>query len=422
MDSRKLSPIRILGKKSTNEEVARFLKKELSGDGIKPPKTKMEISKNLGISRPSIDKYLKLADELNINFTEYKKTAQEKITLSDTEFLENPYIVKWIDNMKTRSQAGKQFGGMKIYLSGFYGVCKTLQINPEVFISGNNRDEVLDKARDLTRNFMELYKERKAKINYAKKWKLENVNIESTRYRYSKYIRDFMKIHGFSYPIGESGIMSQSITAMHGKYADIKINEETHQAIKKDLIEEYGLDSDEFRYYMFGIEAFPRNQALYNASSKFEESKLQNGKTVFEMEVFESKTSHYKRGIWKKHIFDSELQESIRIVSKKSDFLITDRNYHKFNNYILDVLRKYFKKYKLTSQGQIRTGDEESSYFIKKPVHVLRHAGAQRLLLATNWHISYVAARGWKKAQELSDSYGEMPLEQEVRTMEMINF
>lgn len=422
MDSQKISPIRILGKKSTNLEVATFLKKELAGDGIKPKKSKMELSQTLGISRPSIDKYVKLADELNIQFTEYKKTAQEKITLNDKQFLENPYIQKWLDNMKARMPSGKQFKGTKPYLRGFYVVCSTLKVNPEVFISGANHDEVLEKGRTLTKNFLELYKEHKATLKYPKNWNLENVNMESVRYMYSKFIRDFMKISGFSYPAGETGIMSQSITALHGKYSDIKISEDIHQAIKKDLIEDFGLDSDEFRYYTFGIEAFPRNLALYGASSKYEESKLQNGKTVFEMEVFESKTSHYKRGIWKKHIFDSELQESIKIVSKKSDFLITDRVFHKFNPYILNTLRKYFRKYRLTSQGQAKLGDEETSYFIKKPAHALRHAGAQRLLLATDWNISYVAKRGWKKAQELSDSYGDMPLEQELKTMERIAF
>lgn len=421
MNATAVSQVRILGKKSTNKEVATYIKKELAGDGIKPAKSKIELSKILQISRPTIDKYLKLAEQLQIEFTYHKKTANEKITLSDTEYLENPYISKWIDNMKVRTPSGKPFKNMKNYVRGFWAVCKTLKVNPEVFISGATHDEVLENGRTLMQNYMELYKEKKANIKYAPNWNLDDVNLESIRYTYSKFIRDFMKINGFSYPAGESGIMSQSITALHGKYSDIKINEEIHQKIKQELISDYGLDSNEFRYYTYGIEAFPRNESLYNTPSTFKEIVF-GEKVVFEMENFESKTEHYKRGIWKKHIFDLDLQNSIRVVSKDSKFIITDRGYLKFNKYIMNLLRDIYRRHGLTSQGQARAGVEDSSYFIKKPVHALRHAGAQRLLMATDWNVSYVAKRGWKKTQELIDSYGEMPIEQEMKTMERVNF
>ena len=421
LDSDKISPIRILGKKSSYKQVATYLKKELAGDGVKPPKSKSEISKNLGISRPTIDKYLKLADDLGIEFTHFKKTANEKITLSDAEFLANPYVEKWINNMKTRTPNGKEFGGMKNYIRGFWAVCKTLKVNPELFISGSTLDEVLEQGRTLMRNYMELYKEKKAEIAYSKDWSLENINLESVRYRYSKHVRDFMKIHGYSYPAGETGIMSQSITAMHGKYSDIKIPEEVHQKIKAELIDRFGLDSDEFRFYCYGIEAFPRHRSLYDTNAAFDEVQLAT-RTIFEMENFESKTSHYKRGIWKKHIFDKDLQESIRLVSKRSKFLIENRQFYPFDRHMKKILKELYKKYGLCPQGQRKMGDEDSSYFIRKPMHSLRHAGAQRLLLATDWNVSYVAKRGWKKTQELIDSYGEMPLQQELKTMDQVNF
>lgn len=422
MDSTQHSQIRILGKKSTHREIAEFLKKEVDGDGIKPGKSKSEISQNYGISRPTINKYLKLADELEIQTTYHKKTVNNNITLSDSQFLENPYVVRWVENMKARTPSGKQFGGMKQYINGFYAVCKTLKVNPEIFISGSTIDEVLKNGRTLTQNFLEQYKQKKAEIRYKKNWNLEDINMESVRYSYSKYIRDFMKINGFSYPAGETGVMSQSINALHGKYSDIKIPENIHQEIKNNLISTYGLDSDEFRFYVYGIEAFPRYTSLFNTPSNFKKVELPGGKIIFETENYESKTSQYKRGIWKKHIFDLDLQESITRVSKRSQFLIEERNFTKFDDKIKKILRNFYSKYNLTSQGQSKLGDPNSSYFIKKPIHSLRHAGAQRLLLASNWSISYVSKRGWKTAQELVDSYGEMPIEQELKTMENITF
>ena len=57
---------------------------------------------------------------------------------------------------------------------------------------------------------------------------------------------------------------------------------------------------------------------------------------------------------------------------------------------------------------------------MEHPSHVLRHIGAQLLLKKTKWNVEFVAKRGWKKSQELVDSYGEMPPEIEMEVLDSI--
>lgn len=418
MDSSSYSKVKLLGVKSTNREVAIYIKKATLGDGVKDPTTKKNLAIQLSISRPTIDKYLKFADTLDFAFTNTKKTAKRNVELNDTNFQENPYIQKWIKNMDTRSKNGREFGGKRNYLKRFYGICKTLSVNPESFISGNSNNDVLETGRELMRNFLVHYKNKTAKINYFRNWNLDNIDIPMICYANSQAIRDFMKINGYSYPNGETGIMSQSINAFHGKYAQVRIKEETHQKIKNEIKEWYGLDSDEFRHYVYGIESMSRNKALFDSSSEYDLITLKNGKTLYSMSNIETKTIQVKGGRWIKHIFDEDVRESIKLVNQRSQFLIEDRNYNKFNVHMKKLYKEIFQKHGLTSQGQKRIGVEDSSYFIRKPIHVLRHAGAQRALRMTNWNVAYVAKRGWNTTQELIDSYGEMPPEIELLALE----
>lgn len=419
VDAAGVSKTRLLGKRATNREVAAAILKLHAGDGIAPPKTKTEIAAALNISRPTVDKYLTLARELDIGKPAVRAGGA---ALPDDAFTANPYVAKWVDHMKTRSRSGKAFGGMARHVRMFKILCDTLNVSPETWIAGATHDEVLEQGRQLMRNFTGLYMEKKAALTYPPKWRADRVNPVEVSYRYAKVARDFIKITtGYQYPTGESGVMSASGAMTHGNYADVRIPADVHAKIKADLMKEHGLDSDAFRFYMFGMEAFPRLKALFGARAVWREITLSSGRLVFEMEVYESKADHYKKGIWKKHIFDRELQDSIRQVAKRGgEYIIEDRNFWTATDRLRGILKGYYRKYGLTAHGRKVPNDAETSYFLTHAVHSLRHAGAQMALARTGWNLAYVAARGWKKTQELIDSYGEMPAEMELKAMEMI--
>lgn len=417
--SSEMSRIKILGKKSTHNEVALYIKRLVFGNPRKnlPGVGKTEIARQLQTSRPTIDKYLKLAENITEDSKEIIR-APKQLSSDFESFVNDELIQKWKAIMLTRARGGKPNQGYNHLIRAFYGVCRTLDVHPQTFLTGVTDDEVLENGRTMMNNFMDLYKEKKAKIIYRKNWSAEDVDLQQIAYAYSKAVRDFMRSNHFVYPVGESGNMSQSITAFHGKYADVRMDEETHLNIKQDFIDDFGIDSDEFRFYMIGIEAFPRHSSIISMPSQFSEFTIKDN-IIFDCHVIETKTSQYKGGKWTKHIFDQELQDSIRKVNIRNSPTMIEKGDSAFHVKIIEYLKKEYTKYNLHLTA-LNKGKPDTSYFIKRPAHVLRHCGAQRILKRTNWNIGYVAKRGWKTPAELVASYGEMTAEQEMKTLESI--
>ena len=403
------SRVRILGRRSTNTQVAQYIKAALAD----PNQTKSKLANTLGTSRPTVDKYLALADAMRIEVEASKETKNSKMEETQPEFLRNPDVEVWIEFMDRRTR----FEGKSTFLLNMYQVCKTLKCPPGYFLMGNTPLEVLEHGRKLLAAFMAEFKAGTALVRYGKK--AGEQNMEQVAYRFSKAVRDFMKAHGYQYPTREGGVMSQSVAAFHGKYPDIRISEEMHKTIQRELADEFGQDSDEWLIYSFGLESMAREQAILTATTQYEMVTLK-GRPVMIMRVYESKTKHYKNGIWVKHLYDTDLHAQIKQRAKQSDklFNLTAKRVTE----IAQVFKAKYRQHKLTTQGQEKPGNPESSYCLKKPFHVLRHYGAQRMLRATNWNVTYVALRGWKTTQELIDSYGEMPPEMELEAMGNVAF
>ena len=296
-----ISRVRIIGKQATNAEVAKYIASELSN----PNMTKRKLAAALGTSRPTIDAYCKMAASLKIEIEASKETKISKIEETQPEFLANPYVKTWNDYMdaKTNFESKNQF------LQNMYQICKTLRCPPQYFILGDSIADVLAQGRKLMTAFMQEYSKGTALVIYRKD--PAQSNKQQAAYRFSKVARDFMKSHGYQYPTGEKGVMSQSVAPFHGKYSDIRIVEETHQNIKRELAEEHGAQSDEWLAYMFGMESFGREGAIFSAPTHHTmiESK---GRAIMVLKVYESKTKHYHNGLWTKHLFDAELQTEIK--------------------------------------------------------------------------------------------------------------
>lgn len=408
------SRVSIMGKKSTNREVSTWIVKQLAD----PNMTKSKLAKAMELSRVSIDKYLVLAKELAI---EAEKKSIKKITeLEKThpEFLENPAIKIWKKQLDRKARGGRKFEEKDVhkYLVKFYNVCKTLDCPPQLFLHGEDMAAVLEQGRNLMTQFMQLHKDGKAKIRYSKR----GGKTKTTAYSYAQVVRDFMKAHGYFYPTGEGGVMSQSIATFHGKYSDVRISEAKYKEIKEELKKEYGAESDEWLFFAFGIETYSRKMAIWTATTSYEIDD-EESKKIMVVKVYESKTKQTKGGMWTKYIFDEEIQKQIIRRGKTDSKLFPNAN-NKWYKKIMEMLRSKYRQHGLTAHGQDIPGDPESSYFLNRPVHAFRHIGAQRLLLATNWNIAFVSSTGWKTSQELVNSYGEMPLSMKKKVLGSVTF
>lgn len=414
----KFSRIRLFGKRVRNRDLATFVSKELQTAAV----SKGELAKSLGTSRPSLDALCALAQSMGMKADPPAIRRHAEFTAGFEQFCKLEEIEKWITFMDRKARGGKPFGGQRDYLTTFYAFCKTLKTHPGQLTIGGNPEEVLEHGREMMAEFMRHYKAGTAKLaRNANVDRTDEAVITGVAYRVSKAVRDFMKCYGYQYPAGEGGVMSQSIAPFHGKYATVRMDEKTYQAIRDELEAEYSTHSDVWLYFAYGVEAFPRRSSIQKTMCKYEEIQ-QDGKTILVTQNFESKTSHYKNGLWTKYIFDPKLQAEIK--SRKAagyDYLFSEAT-RKNDEPIIEILKEKYRKHGLTEQGQKTPGDRESSYFIAKPVHCLRHVGAQRLLRATGWNVAFVASCGWKKPQELIDSYGELPAELRTKMLGAVEF
>ena len=418
-DPQALARKRLYGKRATNLDIAREIK-ALTESGL----TQKEIGARLGYKdSKSIRSFIALADKAGLQSGRQKKSqvSQEwKFYHSTDDFHKDTLVIKWVENMKNRSRGGKAMKMWPTLLRNFQALCNTTKTVPAQWITGSSHDEVLEVGRTLLKAFLNEYMAGTAAVRYSKDpSKVDQAHIA---YMYSKAARDFMRIHGFAYPVGEGGVMSQSINAFHGNYADVRISMEQYHKGKLYLIDKYGLDSDTFRWYGVGIEAFPRAGAIMAMASNYEYFITKQGKRVMVLKAYESKTSHYKKGIWTKYVFDSDVQKSVEAVHARGGGYIIEhtRDRTLAAKTIYPRLKEVYRHLQVDKLHLRDQTDPDSGYFMEHPSHVLRHVGAQLMLRKTNWNVEFVAKRGWKKSQELVDSYGEMPPEIEMEVLDSL--
>jgi len=344
---------------------------------------------------------------------EYRRPADLK------EFAAHPLIAKWLEGMGQRSHGGLPLKTMDSLLRSFMVVCNTTRTSPDQWVVGG-RDDILEFGRKTMAAFMDHYKAGTAAINYPKNWSLDKADIPAVTHSYARGARNFLYTLGYSYPRGEASAMSASVVQFHGNFADVAMDEGEYAEGKAYIKSNWGQDSDVFRWFGVGIEGLPRARALHGMTTERELYKTKDGRTIYIMKAFESKTEHYRKGVWKKWITSPDVQASIDAV--KGGHVITERRYDHATKQIYPKLKEVYKHLGLDKKHLVNPRDEESGYFMRHPSHALRHCGAQRWLRLTNWNVPFVASMGWKKPDELLESYGQQPAAMQLKLLEGLRF
>ena len=404
MNAEEYSRKRLFGKRVKNKQVAELVGKYLT-EGL----TISDIMTKTGFKdRKTIYAFRDHAVELGlVEITEQGQIVKVQVNRGDympqelKAFSDTDLVDSWIQNMKNR-KSGKPIRSWRSLLSSFYRTCQALKMTPEQFIAGLNQKEILDHARQAMQNYKEIYEA--GGVQGSR----NNADISHVMYSASKAVRDFMAFHGYPFPRGEKGVMSQSITTFRGKYADVKLSNEQIQQMKLAIFERNtSYDSDLFRCFMFGLDTCSRKNAIINAKLDYEIIE-QNNHRILVVSVFESKTQEIKGGIWKKYILDPDLQE--QIISRRTagkSFLLENRG-------PADI-EKLSKSLKSIYQ-QINPNNLE--YILSHPFHSLRHFGAHYHLSRCNYNYAAVAKiGGWNTNEEVEKSYGEMPPEVLINTL-----
>jgi hypothetical protein len=211
-----------------------------------------------------------------------------------------------------------------------------------------------------------------------------------------------MNFHKLTYPKGYGGVSSQKVVG-HAKYSDVDLSDEEIQLGKQYLITKYGVCSDEFRFFMMGVQSCGRHGAVWNMTLDYEIKEFE-GMKCYVFEVIETKAGHIRGGKWKKFVTDPDLQKSIDDLKAKGINRLNEEELpeHRLNKKISTALKDLYKHL-----GKETVND---GYFMKHYFHVLRHVGAHYWLRKTRYNHSIVAlVGGWNIVQELIDSYGAVP-------------
>ena len=415
---------RLYGRRATWRNVAREVVRLRAGDaaaGVRPMSLS-EIAQRLGYKdKKSVRDVLQLANDWGIAPAMGGRVIQRQTEFTwapdVAEFARDPLIAKWVQAMGRRGGGGKSIKTANALLRSFMAICNTTRTAPAQWVSGQTPEEVMEFARQTMSAFIDLYKEKKAAIKYKRDWSLEKADIPQITHSYSKAVRNFLLSLGHSIPRGEKTVLSASVAPFHGLYAEVLIEEGQYTEAKEYIKTNWGLDSDTFRWFTFGIEGLPRARALHGTTTEIETVATENG-IVYKMTSYETKTETS----WPKYIHGTDTKKSIDMVAKRGGYLIEERSYERAKRIVYKNIRDVYRHLGLHTKHLANRNDPDSGYFMKHPGHALRHCGAQRWLRLTNWNIEFVAKMGWKTPTELTQSYGQMPAATQFKLLGGLNF
>jgi hypothetical protein len=390
--------MRLYGKKTTHSKITEEISSLLNGNSSRPyPLSVAEIAKVLGVCKKTVYNYINKTKQ--ITKLESGRFVLPKNPYSayrhfnkHHEITSDPLVTEWMDDLLTRKQ-GIPIKSWRQRLRALETVCNTCKVNPKDFlVSRKNTEKIM-------RSFAKHYHNGNAKQFHVGK-KSEGMGFAI--YIRVQGIRDFCAFYDITWRKGITGIMSQKVPG-HGKYADIRFTDEEFDIADKFIKEQWGMNSDIYRWFWIGVESCARFNALYNMSNQYTKHQTLSGKTIYIMTAFETKTAHIRGGKWKKFITRKDTQISIDLLKSRGYNAIFESNLSKFK-FKKDMHEKLFLVYKHLGKTE--------NYFSSHATHVLRHLGAHYWLSKTNYNYGIISeVGGWNTIDELKKSYGQIPPE-----------
>lgn len=391
------------------ERIAKFVAGYLLGDKAKgiEPLTITEIATTMGFkSRKSVYAYRDLAVKLGLlevdedgNVIRQKKTVlgQFKLFKVNHELLDDPLIADWWKKQcsKNGTHGTKIQFTMLRNLEAFFN---TLHITPNQL--------VIQKLNSVVENFRDDYMiHYKNESDWRKNPEAKHGDPASKKYQMNQALNSFCNLNGIVWARG-SKEMERVVTG-HGKYSKVRFTKEDFRNADKYLIDNFGIDSDEYRWFWIGVETCSRASALRVMKLDYTETKNEDGTTKsLHLDTFESKQEHTKKGgEVEKFVRRPNTIESIKRLRARGCHGILENTKGltetKLALYLTQTMKNLY----------IHLGKDMKSLYFIRPNHSLRHLGAQFWLAKSDYKdFSIVAKIGdWSTVQELIDSYGDTP-------------
>jgi hypothetical protein len=399
----------------SNEEklaIAKRVANYLLGDkskGIEPLNMK-QISQIMGFkSRKSAYDYRDIAITQGwIELDENQKPILPKVTplgefkvfTEKHSLLEDPLIAYWWKKQSSKN-AGAGTKMQKDLVNMLERFFNTIKINPAELVALKS-NEVVESYRD---QFIEQFK---LGLDVRKAQGHDRGSLKGITLRLNYALNSFCVLNGISWAKGDQA-MSRVIVG-HGQYSKERFLKSEFIEADKYLIENFGIDSDQYRHFWVGVETCSRLGALKVMSLNYEIVYDESDKIKsLHLKTFESKLEHTKKGgAVEKFVRRKNTIESLMALRKRGGTGIYEN-------------KEKLPLYKLHKQIQTdmknlysHLGKDQDSYYFKRPAHTLRHLGAQYWLQKGNYtnHVIVAKIGDWSTIQEMIDSYGDVPPEQ----------
>jgi len=358
--------LKIQGKRATIQQIEKEISELIYGKDNRPyPIPVSEIAKMLGISRSTIYYYLNRLKEQNQ--VSKKHTGRFDIPKSpeylfrhfnkDHKITSEPLIAEWMDDLTTR-RSGEPISNWGTRIRAIESVCNSCQIHPsDLLVSQRNTEKIMRKYAQLAIQ---------KKIWRDNRGRPTN-DIRFTMYNRVQAVRDFCGFYEITWRRGVGGIMSQKVPS-HGLYADLRLTEPELERADHFIKEQFGIDSDIYRWFWIGIESCARFEALYSMNLDYEKHiSPTTNRITYLMTAYESKTKHLRGGKWYKYIIRPDTQKSIDLLKSRNASRIYESKLAKgkFRAQISSQLSQVYKNLGKTNP-----------YFYQHSSHALRHIGA----------------------------------------------
>jgi len=315
------------------------------------------------------------------------------------EVLKSPIIEKWWKK-KSKKNAGKGIKQQWTFIRNLLAVFNTCSVTPEMLVAQKST-EYVEQIRD---KYMDAYR---AGTDWRISKKSKHGDPELKEYNINQALASLCAVWSISWERGSEEM--PRVVIGHGKYKNVRFTVEEFLRAEKYLIEKFGVDSDEYRWFWIGVETMSRSSALMLMKLNYEEVFNKDGSTKsLHMDTFEGKLEHTKvGGDVEKFVRRRNTIISVKALRKRGCATI----YENKKGLSKIALKKYFTE----TMKDLYTflGHDETEFFFIRPNHTLRHLGCQYWLLKSKFRdFSIVAQIGdWTNISELVASYGGTPPE-----------
>lgn len=388
-----------------------------------PKLSKLEIANSINRSEKMVYIYwqkLIAQGKLKAGVTGRPERTEEKIRqdqfeeMSQTDFVsKNPSVQTWVTKLNRGGKKGTGVVKWFDMVTGFYIVCRTLQIKPDAFLIS------VKQTTELMEQFKEKFLKGEAKYVSLESGKgqafIMKSGLDTSVSRYSRAVANFCMRNDKPLPKGMDGALSRK-KENYGAYSTVKLSDK-EVAGMVEFFKNHPEGGEEWAALVaIHHELIARSETMMNwrVNLIFQEDVFDGVlcKWAEAPQVYESKTL----GSFDKLIINPTALKLARTL-KQGEPIVREKIPHeakimKYNR----LCREYYASIGRISPDAIgnhkfykKVVDGDRYYLAFNPNYSMRHSGCHCWARRCKYNATMIMSLGWEDPAMITDVYGKMP-------------